>query len=138
MSNSYNKGFRSVYKLNAHIVLVTKYRKKAINNEIKERLNLIFKQTLNKWDCEIVEFNAEEDHCHLMIDFKPNVELSKLIANMKTVSSRLLHRDYPYLKDRYFYGKNKFWTGSYFVVSCGGANIDTIKKYIQNQKEIID
>ena len=51
MSSNYNKGFRSVYKLNAHIVFVTKYRKKAINQEILERLHIIFKETLDKWGC---------------------------------------------------------------------------------------
>ncbi len=51
MSSNYNKGFRSIYKLNVHIIFVTKYRKKAINQEILERLHIIFKETLDKWEC---------------------------------------------------------------------------------------
>ncbi len=51
MSSRYNKCFRLIYKLNAHIIFVTKYRKKAINQEIRKRLNVIFKETLDKWEC---------------------------------------------------------------------------------------
>jgi putative transposase len=84
MSSDFDKSFRSVYKLIAHIVLVTKYRKKAINQERLTRLKEIFEQTLLKWDCKLVDFNAESDHCHLIVEFKPDIELSKLIANLKT------------------------------------------------------
>ncbi|MEH2361023.1 IS200/IS605 family transposase [Nostoc sp.] len=63
----YNHGFRSIYKLNAHIVLVVKYRRKAINGEILNRLKEIFTHTLKKWDCELLEFNGESDHVHLLM-----------------------------------------------------------------------
>jgi putative transposase len=59
MSTSFRKGFRSVYKLTAHIVFVTKYRKKAINLARLIRLKEIFEETLNKWNCSLVEFNSE-------------------------------------------------------------------------------
>jgi len=94
MSSNYNKGFRSVYKLTAHVVLVTKYRKKAISEKILLRLKEIFTDTLIKWECNLVEFNGESDHVHLLIDYKPDISLSKLIANLKTVSSRLIRRDF--------------------------------------------
>ena len=84
MSSNFNKGFRSVYKLTAHIVLVTKYRKKAIDRERLVRLEEIFEQTLLKWDCSLVDFNSESDHCHLIVEFKPDIELSKLIANLNS------------------------------------------------------
>ena len=84
MSSNHHKGFRSVYKLTAYIVFVTKYRKKAINLERLKRLEAIFEETLNKWDCQLVEFNGESDHVHLLVEFKPDVQLSKLIANLKT------------------------------------------------------
>ena len=122
MSSNFNKGFRSVYKLTAHVVLVTKYRKKAINQERLIRLKEIFEQTLLKWDCALVDFNSESDHCHLIVEFKPDVELSKLIANLKTVSSRLIRKEYPELSKQYFYGKPYFGTGAYFVASCGGGH----------------
>jgi len=134
MSTNYNKGFRSVYKLTAHIVFVTKYRKKAISPEILNRLKEIFNDTLNKWECNLIEFNGESDHIHLLIDYKPDIALSKLIANLKTVSSRLIRRDFPFLASQYFYNKPYFWTGAYFVASCGGVTVNQLKKYVENQK----
>ncbi len=133
MSSSFNKGFRSVYKLTAHIVLVTKYRKKAINQERLIRLQEIFEQTLEKWSCSLVDFNSESDHCHLIVEFKPDIELSKLIANLKTVSSRLIRKEYPDLSKQYFYGQPYFWTGAYFVASCGGVTVEQLKAYVEKQ-----
>ena len=105
MSSNYNKGFRSVYKLTAHIVLVTKYRKKAISEKVLLRLKEIFTETLSKWKCDLIEFNGESDHIHVLIEYKPDISLSKLIANLKTVSSRLIRRDFPELAGKYFYNK---------------------------------
>ncbi|MEY2833573.1 MAG: hypothetical protein RLZZ574_2832 [Cyanobacteriota bacterium] len=133
MSSSFNKGFRSVYKLTAHIVLVTKYRKKAINQERLTRLKEIFEQTLSKWECVLIDFNSESDHCHLIVEFKPDIELSKLIANLKTVSSRLIRKEYPEISKQYFYGKPYFWTGAYFVASCGGVTVEQLKAYVEKQ-----
>ena len=149
MSSNFNKGFRSVYKLTAQIVLVTKYRKKAINQERLVRLQEIFEKTLIKWGCSLIDFNSaigqagetpaslalnsESDHCHLIVEFKPDIELSKLIANLKTVSSRLIRKEYPELCQQYFDGQPYFWTGAYFVASCGGVTVEQLKTYVENQ-----
>ena len=69
MSSNYHKGFMSVYKLTAHIVFVTKYRKKAISEKVLVRLKEIFTDTLIKWECNLIEFNGESDHVHLLIDY---------------------------------------------------------------------
>ncbi len=134
MTRNYHKGFRSTYKLTAQVVLVTKYRQKAINEKVLQRLKEIFTDTLAKWECKLVEFNGESDHVHLLIDYKPDIALSKLIANLKTVSSRLIRKDYPDLASKYFDNKPYFWTGAYFVASCGGVTVSQLKQYVENQK----
>lgn len=131
----YNKGFRSVYRLNAHVVLVVKYRRKAIDADILKRLQQIFQDTLAKWESQLVEFNGEADHVHLLIDYKPDIPLSTLIGNLKTVSSRLIRKENPWLAKEYFYNKPYFWTGAYFVASCGGVTVDQLKKYVENQEQ---
>ena len=133
MSTDYNHGFRSVYRLTAHVVFVIKYRRKAISNEILARLKEIFASTLTKWESSLLDFNGESDYVHLIIDDKPDIALSKLIANLKTVSSRLIRKEFPYLAAKYFYNKPYFWTGAYFVASCGGVTIEQLKKYVENQ-----
>jgi putative transposase len=129
----YHKGFRSVYRLNAHVVLVVKYRRKAISRDVFTRLQEIFIDTLKKWDCILLEFNGESDHVHLLIDYKPDQSLSTLIGNLKTVSSRLIRKEFPDMASKYFYNKPYFWTGSYFVASCGGVTVEQLKKYVEQQ-----
>ncbi|NEN92959.1 MAG: IS200/IS605 family transposase [Okeania sp. SIO3H1] len=132
MSSNYNKGFRSVYSLTVHIVFVTKYRKKVITSEILPQLHKIFDETCQKWECGLVEFNGEVDHVHLLITFNPKVQLSKFIANLKTVSSRLIRRDFADYLAR-FYRKPVLWTGSYFVASCGSVTVEQLKEYVEHQ-----
>jgi putative transposase len=133
MSSNYKKGFRSVYRLTAHIVFVTKYRKKAINQDILTRLEQIFQETLLKWRSELLEFNGDTDYVHLIVDYRPDVEMSKLIANLKTVSSRLIRQEYSDLSQKYFDGKPYFWTGAYFVASCGSVTVEQLKQYVEQQ-----
>jgi putative transposase len=73
-------------------VFVTKYRQRVINKEILDRLEQIFRDSCMKWESRLVEFNREEDHVHLLIDYNPKVQISKLVNNLKTVSSRLIRK----------------------------------------------
>ncbi|WP_308483167.1 IS200/IS605 family transposase [Microcystis aeruginosa] len=105
----------------------------AINNEILARLKEIFASTLTKWESALLDFNGESDQVHRIIDYKPDIALSKLIANLKAVSSRLIRKEFPYLAAKYFDNKPYFWTGAYFVASCGGVTVEQLKKYVENQ-----
>jgi putative transposase len=118
-------------------VLVTKYRKKVIDKAILQRLQEIFASTCEKWGSKLTDFNGESDHVHLVIDFPPDVEISKLVNNLKTVSSRLIRKEFADVVNR-IYSKPVFWTGAYFVASCGGVTVDQVKKYVENQSEIAD
>lgn len=129
----YKKGWRTVYSLTVHLVLVTKYRRKVINQPILDRLKEIFRNTLEKWNCQLVEFNGEVDHVHLLINYPPHTQLSKLIANLKTVSSRLVRKEFPIQVNQFYY-KPVFWTGAYFVASCGGVTVEQLKRYVENQR----
>lgn len=132
MTTTYNKGFRSVYSLTAHIVFVTKYRKQVINKDMHRRLASIFDEACSKWEAKLLEFNGEDDHVHLLVRYHPQLELSKFIANLKTVSSRLIRKEFgDYLNK--IYKKPVFWTGSYFVASCGGVTVEQLKQYVEQQ-----
>jgi putative transposase len=122
----------TVYDLSIHLVLVTKYRKKVITKPMMTRLKQILSDTCAKWDCQLIEFNGEPDHVHMLIDINPKAQISAFANNLKTVSSRLIRKEFP---DRCakFYNKPVFWKIGYFVSSTGGANLETIKRYIQQQ-----
>ncbi len=130
----YRSSRRAVFSLTVHIVLVTKYRRKVINASMKQELERVFKSVLHSWDSELIEFNCESDHAHLIVSFPPHKLLSSLIANLKATSSKTMWRKFESVVSKVYYNKKKvFWTGSYFVSSCGGVNIDILRKYIQNQ-----
>ena len=93
----------SIYSLKYHLVVVTKYRKKCINEEIFKDLKEIFKKIITGNSGSILEFNGESDHIHLLFEVPPQVELAKLIINLKTVSSRLIRKKHgEYLKQYYW------------------------------------
>jgi putative transposase len=121
-----------VFSLHFHLVLVTKYRRKAITKEMLERLRVIFQETLEKWQSELIEFNGEADHVHLLFQTKPTVQLSKLVNNLKTVSSRLIRKDFSRHLNR-IYWKPVFWHRSYCLISTGGATVEILRKYIEEQ-----
>jgi putative transposase len=127
-----NKGYRTVYDLNMHLVLVTKYRYKVINKAMLIRLEEIFVSTCQKWNCILSSFDGEPDHVHLLIEYPPDVAISKLVNNLKTVSSRLIRRDFAQRVNQ-FYQKPVFWTGAYFVASSGGVTLEQLKTYVENQ-----
>lgn len=122
----------TVYNLSIHLVLVTKYRKKVISKAILKRLEEIFTNTCDKWECRLVEFNGEADHVHLLIDINPKVQISAFANNLKTVSSRFIRKEFP-IHCAKFYRKAVFWKIGYYVSSTGGANLETVKKYIKQQ-----
>jgi putative transposase len=81
---------------------------------------------------ELLEFNGELDHVHLLVAFHPHVALSNLVGKLKGKSAYVLRRDYfPQIKDKLW--GNHFWSPSYCAVTCGGAPLEIVKKYIQQQ-----
>ncbi len=132
-SDFVSKG-RSVSNLKVHLVLTTKYRRKVFNAEMLNRLHEILEELLGKWDCKLIEFSGEADHVHALFQYHPDVALSNLVNNLKSVTSRKLRQEFTdYLST--FYWKDVFWNGSYFVASCGGVTISTLNQYIGNQDQ---
>jgi putative transposase len=52
-----------------------------------QRLQEICFDLAQKWGCELLEVNGESDHLHLLFGFYPQMQLSKFVNNLKTVSS---------------------------------------------------
>ena len=126
------KGRHCAFELHAHLVFSTKYRGKIFNKKHLGTLEDIFHKVCGDFEVDLVEFNGEQDHVHLLIHYPPKVALSKLVNSLKGVSSRRMKQYHPELK-KPAYLKNALWARSYFAGSCGGASINTLKKYIENQ-----
>ena len=134
MTNKPNKRahFHAVYNLKYHLVLVTKYRKKCFSETILKRLEEIcFKQCEN-WSIELLEFGGEADHIHLLLDAHPSLQMSKFINSLKTVSSRLVRKEFEKHLQQYFW-KPVLWTRAYCLITAGGAPLSVLKQYIEKQ-----
>lgn len=128
-----NSNRHSVYRLQFYLVVVTKDRCKVIDKEINARLKEIALRVFEQcWGLKIIEMEAEADHVHLLFESNPQTDLSKLINNFKTVSSRLLRKEFKE-KLAKFYSIPALWSNSYCILSVGGASIETIRRYIENQ-----
>lgn len=121
------------YDLEFHLVVVTKYRHPVIKDQVKERLLALTHYILEeKWGCWISEINTDSDHIHILFEAKPQVQLSKLINNFKTVTSRRLRKEFA-TELAPFYWKPYFWSDTYFIASVSERSHEQVKKYIRNQ-----
>lgn len=128
----YRTGRHCVFMLHAHLVFVTKYRHVVFNSAHLRTLHELFLVVCKEFEVELVEFNGEGDHVHLLVNYPPKVCLSRLVNSLKGVSSRKLKLHHPELiKPAYM--KNALWSPSYFAGSVGGAPISIIKQYIEQQ-----
>ncbi|WP_169392250.1 MULTISPECIES: IS200/IS605 family transposase [Psychrobacter] len=125
--------YNCVYNLTFHLVLVSKYRRKCFTNDILDRLKTITNELCQKWDVELLEFSGASDHIHLLIELHPNIMPSKFINNLKTVTSRLIRKEFSNHFSA-FYNKPVLWTRAYCLLTTGDATIDTIRQYIEKQK----
>jgi putative transposase len=124
--------FHCVYALAYHLVLVTKRRHKCINGPILCRLHEITEQCCKEWRGEMIEFNGEADHIHALISLPPNLDLSSFVNNLKTISSRLVQRDFGDHLNK-IYRKPGFWSRSHCIISCSGAPLDALKHFVEQQ-----
>lgn len=125
-------GRHCVFVLHAHLVFVTKYRHKVFTDTHLLRLEEIMRAVCGDFECELVEFNGENNHVHLLVNFPPKVALSKLVNSLKGVSSRRMRQEFPGLV-RHYWRAQRLWSGSYFAGSVGGAPISALRQYIEQQ-----
>lgn len=122
----------SVFLLYYHLILVTKYRRQVIDDEISDFAKDTFIRISESYHITLVEWNHDKDHVHIVFKAQPKTELTKFINAYKSASSRLIKRDFPRVKQ--FLWKEMFWSKSFCLLTTGGAPIDLIKRYIQNQE----
>ncbi len=123
----------SVFAIHFHLILVVKYRKKVINDEISERLKGIFRYIESNYNITLEEWNHDEDHVHILFRSHPNTNISRFINAYKSASSRLIKKEYSSIRNRLY--KETFWSQSFCLISTGGVNIEAIRKYIESQGE---
>ena len=136
--DNYHKNRHAVYLLQYHLVVVTKYRHPVIDGDVKDRqISLSHEIIEEHWKGEILEINTDHDHIHIQFEISPQTQLSKLINNYKTVTSRLIRKEFSE-ELRPYYEKPYFWSDTYFISSVSDTSRKTIEQYIQAQGKKAD
>ncbi|MBR2748929.1 MAG: IS200/IS605 family transposase [Firmicutes bacterium] len=123
----------SVFLLYYHLIMVTKYRRKVINDDISARGKEIFEYIAPNYGIILEEWNHDKDHVHVMFRAQPKTAISKFINAYKSASSRLLKKEYPEIREKLW--KGAFWSQSFCLLTAGGAPVELIRRYIESQGE---
>lgn len=121
-----------VYRCTYHVVWCPKYRRKVITDAVEVRLKQIIQEVCAERDAPIVELETMPDHVHLLVGCDPQYGIHRLVKQIKGRSSRLLRQEFPHLKSRI----PTLWTNSYFVATVGGATLEVVKQYVENQRNV--
>ena len=121
----------SVFLLHYHLILVVKYRRQVFEDNISTRAKEIFEYIAPNYNITLQEWNYDKDHVHILFKAHPNTQISKFINAYKSASSRLLKKEFPQIRQKLW--KEYFWSQSFCLLTTGGAPIEVIKNYIENQ-----
>jgi putative transposase len=92
--------------MHVHLVFETKYRRELFTKEILHDLRPIFASVCTDFESALVEFDGEDGHVHLLVNYPPKVSISNLVNSLKGLSSRMIRkRNYPSIR-------KKLWGGS--------------------------
>ena len=132
-NNDIRHGRNCVFNMHVHLVFVTKYRRGVFTKEALDDLRDIFASVCADFEAELVEFDGEDDHVHLLINYPPKFAVSALVNSLKGVSSRMIRKKkYPSIHSKLWGGA--LWSPSYFAGSCGGAPIEIVRQSIEQQQ----
>lgn len=131
MNYKNNKGSHSVYNLQFHYVACVKYRRKILPDAVSIRLKEINLSVAKEVGVVIIEQETDRDHIHILFNATPRIQLSKFVNSLKSVSARLLFREFPYLREKLCGGA--LWSPSYFIASTGQVTLEVLKRYVENQ-----
>ena len=134
MSNSQEirTGRHCVFNMHVHLVFVAKYRRDVFTKAMLETMHEVFERVCLDFEAELVEFDGEHDHVHLLVNYPPKIAISSLVNSLKGASSRIVRTKHPEIKNKLW--GSALWSPSYFAASCGGAPIGIVKQYIQQQQ----
>jgi putative transposase len=119
--------------MHVHLVFVAKYRRQIFTRQILDELRLIFRNVCADFEAQLVEFEGEGDHVHLLVEYPPKIAISVLVNSLKGVSARLIRKKkYPSVQNALW--GNSLWSPSYFAGACGGAPLNVIRQYIEQQE----
>jgi len=128
----YQIGAHTKHDLKVHLVWVPKYRKKVLTGDVAIRVRDVIRQIAMEHEIAIISGKVASDHIHVLVGYRPHVDVSMIVQWLKGISSRVLLQEFPHLKKK-FWGRH-FWARGYLAVSTGNITDEMIQKYIAEQE----
>ncbi len=133
MMLGYKSNNNVVYSSKYHVIWCPKYRRKVLVGDIAKRLEEIMRKTALKYRAEIIALlEIMPDHVHMLCEVDPQFGIHRFVKRIKGVTSHHLRKEFVSLRKRL----PSLWTNSYFVSTVGGAPLEVIKQYVENQKNV--
>jgi putative transposase len=132
MMLGYKSNNSVVYSCKYDVVWCPKYRRKVLVGAITKRLFELLHKAALRYRAEIITLEIIPDHVHLLVEVDPQLGIHRLVKYIKGVTSHDLRKEFPSLSSRL----PSLWTNSYFVSTVGGAPLEVIKQYVENQKKV--
>ena len=118
------------YLLKAHLILVVKYRKKLLVNNMDDAMKQVLFEVGQESDFDIEVMETDKDHVHLLLDYPPKLSMASIVNRLKSMSTNRIWKQKAVELRKAFWKENTFWSDGYFCCSTGDAGTDTIKRYI--------
>jgi len=128
----YHHGNHTVYSCQYHVVFTPKYRRSVLIGEIQNRLKELIFEKCKELNCIVLDYVIQPDHVHLLLDVDPSIGILKVVKSIKGYTSNILRKEFPELKKKL----PSLWTRGKFISTVGNVRLDTIKKYIDDQKGV--
>lgn len=124
----------SCFLLQYHMVLVTKYRHPVLTGTVKDVVYEKIRSIFQERNLNILEFNGEADHIHILFEADPLTAPGELVNVVKTQTSRTIRKQYGDTLLKKWYQKPYFWSDSYFITTVSENSLQNIQTYIQSQE----
>lgn len=125
----------SRYNINYHLVWCPKYRHQVLRGEIATYMETLIHEICQHYDYEILSMEIMPDHIHLFVSVKPYISPTEVVKTLKSISAVRIFKKFPRLKRQRFWGSG-LWSKGYYVGTAGTVSAETIKRYIENQKNV--
>jgi len=123
------RGNSTVFDTNYHTVSCPKYRKRVLVNEVKDELEVAFRETCKENDWTVIELDVQPDHIHSFISAHPRNSPTDVVKKLKGISAKIVFENHPDFRREEYWGRH-LWSAGYYVGTAGVVTAEAIEKYI--------